>query len=56
MKKEAMIKKSVRLPQDIWDVIIELSENYNTTPSTILRIILRKYILDYKNIDNEESN
>lgn len=49
MKKEAMVKKSIRMPQDIWDVLIELSEDYNTTPSTVMRIILLKYITDYKN-------
>lgn len=46
--KEPLLKKTVRLPADIWDVILELSEDHNTTPSTIIRILLRNQITEIK--------
>lgn len=56
MKKQPLLKKTLRIPVDIWDVILELSEEHNTTPSVILRIILKKYIYDYKKVQYEEED
>lgn len=47
-KKKRMLKKSFRLPVDIWDVIKELSEDHNTTTSIVVRMILNEFINDYK--------
>lgn len=47
-KKVKMLKKSFRLPVDVWDVIKELSEDHNTTESVVIRMILNEFINDYK--------
>lgn len=47
-KKPKMLKKSFRLPADVWDVIQELSEDHNTTESVVIRMILLNFINDYK--------
>jgi predicted DNA-binding protein len=47
-KKPKMLKKSFRLPVDVWDVIKELSEDHNTTESVVIRMILLNFINDYK--------
>lgn len=47
-KKQVMLKKSFRLPVEVWDVIKELSEDHNTTESVVVRMILNEFINDYK--------